>query len=345
MRCPQLKDLPAPPPGRTGWPWTEECGQLPDAPPGGGTWPKITIVTPSFNQGQYLEETIRSVLLQGYPNLEYVLIDGGSRDESVEVIRRYEPWLSHWVSERDRGQSHAINKGLERMTGDLFGWINSDDLLMPDGLATVAAAHLGSPGDLIVGDVINFWDDFAAGERELLRQGEFELKKFVEFWNRSERWHQPGVFFPASVLSRTGHLDESLDYLFDYDLICRALDAAGAVLVPDPLAAFRLHSSSKTVSQGELFYLEACRISRRYWHLLPRVDAAGYRRYASGLLFCTGCSRALRGQSKGLGFVVEGLKTHPAHALLAALRLLPASLRRKRRARLSTRAGDAAGSA
>lgn len=100
--------------------------------PDGKPWPKISIVTPSFNQGQYIEETIRSILLQGYPNLEYIVIDGGSTDGAVDVIRKYEKWLTYWVSEPDKGQADAINKGLERCTGEIFNWINSDDILLPN---------------------------------------------------------------------------------------------------------------------------------------------------------------------------------------------------------------------
>ena len=104
--------------------------------PNGEAWPRISIVTPSFNQGQFIEETIRSILLQGYPNLEYIIIDGGSTDESVEIIKKYEPWLTYWVSEKDRGQAHAINKGLERCTGEILAYINSDDYYYPGCFCT-----------------------------------------------------------------------------------------------------------------------------------------------------------------------------------------------------------------
>jgi glycosyltransferase involved in cell wall biosynthesis len=135
-----LFELPPPPAGKTGWPWTEETPALPAARSDGSAWPRITIVTPSYNQGQFIEETIRSVILQGYHDLEYIIIDGGSRDQSVEIIKQYEPWLTYWVSEQDRGQSHAINKGFDRSTGLILGWLNSDDVLLPNALATVAAA-------------------------------------------------------------------------------------------------------------------------------------------------------------------------------------------------------------
>src|SRR5689334_5547799 len=106
-----LRDLPLPPQGRTGFPRTEETPPLPAMLPNNVPYPRISIVTPSYNQGQYLEETIRSVLLQGYPNLEYIVIDGGSSDESVSVIEKYAPFLDFWMSERDKGQTDAINKG------------------------------------------------------------------------------------------------------------------------------------------------------------------------------------------------------------------------------------------
>ena len=141
MRYPSYKDLPIPPHKKSGWPWTEESRQLPDTMPDGSFWPKISIVTPSYNQGQYLEETIRSVLLQGYPNLEYLIIDGGSTDNSVEIIHKYEPWLHYWISEPDNGQSEAINKGFSKATGDILNFINSDDFLHPRAFEVIAFAY------------------------------------------------------------------------------------------------------------------------------------------------------------------------------------------------------------
>ena len=152
MRCPRLDDLPPAPAGCKGWPWTEGPELVPDTGPDGRSWPVISIVTPSFNQGRFLEETIRSVLLQGYPSLEYIVMDGGSTDDSVDIIRKYEPWLMFWASGPDQGQSDAINKGFERATGAIWGYINSDDLYEPDALRTAAEIFLsGAEVHLVAG--------------------------------------------------------------------------------------------------------------------------------------------------------------------------------------------------
>lgn len=140
MQCPSLNELPLPVADKRGWPWTEESLPLPETMADGKPWPRISIVTPSYNQGRFLEETLRSVLLQGYPDLEYIVIDGGSTDESGEIIRKYEAWLTYWVSERDQGQSDAINKGWRRCTGDIIVWLNSDDGYAPNALCEVARA-------------------------------------------------------------------------------------------------------------------------------------------------------------------------------------------------------------
>jgi len=123
MIPPTLADLPPAPTGRSGWPWTEASPSVPDD----GPWPTVSVITPSFNQAPFIEETIRSVLLQSYPALEYLIVDGGSRDGTVEILRRYDPWL-RWISEPDRGQTDAINKGLRLATGDILAYLNADEL-------------------------------------------------------------------------------------------------------------------------------------------------------------------------------------------------------------------------
>src|SRR5262245_42483223 len=117
MRCPSLAELPPAPPAKKGWPWTEESSPFAQDMRDQHVWPRITVITPSFNQGRFIEETIRSVLLQGYPDLEYLVLDGGSTDNSVDIIKEYSPWISYWVSKPDAGQSDAINRGLHRASG------------------------------------------------------------------------------------------------------------------------------------------------------------------------------------------------------------------------------------
>src|SRR5467141_2605988 len=141
MRCPTLAELPPPPAGRSGWPWTQETQSLPSGRADSSPWPRISIVTPSYNQGEFIEETIRSILLQGYPDLEYIVMDGGSTDGSVNIIKKYERWLAYWISENDRGQVHAINKGFSRASGVIYNWINSDDSLRPGALGFIATVN------------------------------------------------------------------------------------------------------------------------------------------------------------------------------------------------------------
>jgi glycosyltransferase involved in cell wall biosynthesis len=145
-----LKDLPAPPLGKRGWPWTVGPRPLRSHQPDGSAWPRLSIITPSYNQGNYLEASIRSVLLQGYPNLEYIVIDGSSSDQSVEIIRKYEPWLSYWVSEIDRGQSDAINKGLLQSTGTYIGWVNSDDIYLEKAFQQIIQIFSANPEYVLV---------------------------------------------------------------------------------------------------------------------------------------------------------------------------------------------------
>src|SRR5208282_5024410 len=146
MRCPQLAQLPAPPPGRSGWPWTEESPELDDRMPGGGEWPRISIVTPSYNQGHFIEETIRAILLQGYPNLEYLISEDCSVDNTITVVRKYEKWLTLLVAEKNGGMSKAINRAWPKTTGEIVTWISSDDVYLPGAFHRAAVAYRQNPG-------------------------------------------------------------------------------------------------------------------------------------------------------------------------------------------------------
>jgi glycosyltransferase involved in cell wall biosynthesis len=244
MRCPALKELPSPPPGKTGWPWTVETPQLPPARPDGLLWPRISVITPSYNQGRFIEDTIRSVLLQGYPDLEYMIIDGGSSDETVSIIKKYESWLRYWVSEKDGGQPNAINKGLRKATGEIFNWINSDDLLVPSALEIIGTA--ARTDQVIAGSVINFGVD----GRTLIRNRNLTPRALV-ISEIGTCFHQPGVWLPLKGVFEAGGIDESLEYAFDFELIIRYLNSRPLVRYVDrPVAMFRLHESSRTCSQS-----------------------------------------------------------------------------------------------
>jgi glycosyltransferase involved in cell wall biosynthesis len=243
MKPMTFTDVP-PPTGKSGWPWVEEYSKLPETMPNGKPWPKITIITTNYNYGQFLEETIRSVLLQGYPNLEYIIIDGGSTDNSVEIIKKYEKWLSYWVSEADRGQPHAINKGLAKATGTIFNWINSDDLLTPGALTEVAMCF--NQVDAVAGSVVNF-SNF--GEERLITQKGLTVIKLLR-GEKHTSFHQPGFWLCPEKVQESGGINESLQYIFDWDLVIRYLNKYPNVFYsPKILARFRLHDNSKTVSK------------------------------------------------------------------------------------------------
>ncbi|MGZ8162845.1 MAG: glycosyltransferase family 2 protein [Methylobacter sp.] len=233
--------------GKTGWPWSivlEKCSEL---TPSGKPWPKISIVTPSFNQGQFIEETIRSVLLQGYPNLEYIIIDGGSTDNSVEIIKKYAPFLSYWVSEKDDGQSDAINKGYRRATGEVINWLNSDDYYEPGALFKVGLAFMESGTNVYCG----ISRVFGKGKQYYSNGTDIypgNLEKTIG-WARID---QPETFFRKQVWDELGALDPRFHYVMDRELWMRYLfkyGLHGIVKSDELLVHFRHHKDSKTVSQ------------------------------------------------------------------------------------------------
>lgn len=254
MRCPTLPELPSPPPGKTGWPWTQESQKLPDKTPDGKPWPKVSIVTPSYNQGRFLEESIRSVLLQGYPDLEYIIIDGGSTDESVEIIKKYEHWLTYWVSEPDRGQSHAINKGLEKSTGQFFNWQNADDMLTPDSLAATAAAIVNHPeagyihGYHIAIDTQSNIQYHNQGE--LKGKGGF-VRSFEWIVSNLKAGCQPGCLMNRSLVIEAGMVDEGLHYVMDLDLMLRIAFLKPPFYIDYPVVFYRQYPQTKSSAMEE----------------------------------------------------------------------------------------------
>ena len=215
MRCPNLNKLPPPTPGKTGWPWTEESPQLQNTLPNGHVWPCVTIVTPSLNQGQFIEETIRSVLLQGYPNLEYIIIDGGSTDNTIEIIKKYEPWLNHWVSEKDKGQSHAINKGWEKSSGDILAWINADDIYCPGAINAVVQIFCEKDDVVLVCGEGQTFD--VSGKIYLYKKEPRIINPYTLLRKSGGVPIQPSVFLRRRVLGEVGNLNTRLHYVMDWE--------------------------------------------------------------------------------------------------------------------------------
>lgn len=242
--------------------------------------PVLSVITPSYNQSAYLEATIQSVLSQAYSHVEHIIVDGGSTDGSVEIVRKYADRLAYWESNPDSGQSQAINKGMARASGSLLSWINSDDVLLPGALAAAARAHTAHPEAVLLGDVVHFSDHERLAF--VVHQHNVSLENLVAHWQAGWTWNQPGTFIPRSVWERIGRLDEGLRYTFDREWMCRALETGVPVVYLGQLvAAFRMHPGSKTMGETTLWGQEQLMVTQRYAHRVPRlsrldIEAAHY---------------------------------------------------------------------
>ncbi|MBL8172688.1 MAG: glycosyltransferase [Acidobacteria bacterium] len=228
-------------------------------------WPKISIITPSFNQAHFLERTMRSVLDQGYPNLEYIVIDGGSTDGSVALLEKYSDRLAYWVSEKDRGQSHALNKGFQRATGDIIGWLNSDDLYCPQALQRVGEAYLESPTDEVW-----YGGIYIVDQEDRVLNALWPLPpdpQYTVFVGLDI--HQQGLFWRRDLMQRIGFLDESLDFAMDWDFIIRLLLAGRFRCIRHHLGMFRLHEAAKTANLSEVGARDKQLLLERYGSLFP----------------------------------------------------------------------------
>lgn len=238
-----LKPLPQPAESRPDWPWSVENAPVYESD---CHWPRITIITPSFNQGGYLEQTIRSVLLQGYPNLEYFVLDGGSKDNSPEIIKKYADHLSWGVSEKDNGQAHAINKGLQRATGDIVAWINSDDWYLPGALKYVGQHFAKHPDShWLACGVQNYWDN---GQKHTLTLPRYQSPAAL-LGRKQYALHQPGIFWSRHSREKIGLLNEERHYSFDSEYWFKLAQSGFTPTCSDFVTSgFRLHPASKTQS-------------------------------------------------------------------------------------------------
>ena len=233
--------------------------------------PLISIVIPSFNQGKYIEQTIVSIIEQSYKKVEIIIIDAASTDETVAVIKKYEQYISYWVSEADRGQSHAINKGLEKCTGEVFNWINSDDYLEPGALQNIATLF-GENNDVQV--VCGFTRCFFDEDNTTSHEYRMGVKPTVAETISLVEMNQPGSFYRTNIVKEFGGVNESLRYVFDDELWFRFLCKYGIEnihLTDKRFAHFRLHGSSKSVGEG--FTLFGKEINALYIDILTNAQA------------------------------------------------------------------------
>jgi len=220
---------------------------------------RVSIVTPSFNQSKYLERTIQSVLNQDYVDIEYIIIDGGSEDGSLEIIQQYQDQIAYWISEPDKGQTDAINKGFAKASGDILAWINSDDTLEPGAVSRAVQILVENPGVGMVyghGFFINGEDqkigEFPSAQTDYrkLRRGYVHICQQAAFWR-------------ASLWKKIGPLDDSIYFAMDYDLWLRLAKEASLLYVPEHWANFRLHNDTKTIAEDDRCWPDMLKIHLR----------------------------------------------------------------------------------
>ncbi|MBT8195862.1 MAG: glycosyltransferase [Bacteroidia bacterium] len=235
-------------------------------------YPRITLITPSYNQGQYIEETIQSVLNQNYPNLQYIIIDGGSTDNTVDIIKKYEDRIDYWVSEKDSGQSSAINKGLKIADGDIVNWLNSDDMLAEKSLFNLANAVKQNPSANIY-----------TGQTTYLVHNEISNShSHTVFENRACTFgfghiNQPSTYYRKQVIDKIGNLDESLNYCMDLDWWLKYLlryDINTVVKIMDIWSIFRIHDDSKTHLSAKKFKEEKEKVYNRVFNFYFKKDSS-----------------------------------------------------------------------
>lgn len=272
----------------------------------------ISIVVPSYQQGSFIEEAIRSIVTQEGATHELIVIDGGSTDATLDVIRKYESRIAYWISEPDRGQADAINKGLRHATGDVVTWFGADDFYVPGIFAAVHEAWTKNPRAIYAAPVANF---YSRGREMLLRPHDLTLANVIQYWQRRSLWHDPGLFWSRATIDTVGEIDASLHYSFDYDYLIRALQHFDVAYIDHLAAGFRLHRDSKSIAQSEQMMRETAAVSQRYWPLLPHVDREGFERSEHTARLRRGASHVLRGRREGFALLRDALRARPLAAV------------------------------
>ncbi len=230
-------------------------------------YPKITIITPTLNQGQYIEETIQSIVTQNYPNLEYIIIDGCSSDNTLEIIKKYENYITFWISEKDNGQSQAINKGIKKSTGEIINWINSDDILITNSLFLIAEQFAKeAETQCVIGNYLII-DDTNTSQRFTQKVINQSLEKTSEYTIIK----QPSTFYRKSAIEKMGLLNEQLHYTMDFEWWLKYLalfDIYNVTEIENNIAGFRVHNNSKTFLFIERFEKEIDTIYRNIYNFI-----------------------------------------------------------------------------
>jgi glycosyltransferase involved in cell wall biosynthesis len=310
MKCPTLCSLPVAASDRSGWPFTEET------PAFAGPLPRISVVIPSFNQGRYLEAALRSVLLQGYPDLELIVMDGGSTDESVAVIRRYAPWIAHWASAPDRGQSSAINAGFARATGEICAWIGCDDRYLPGALIRAGRYFADDPDCSWLAGAGRL--AFQSGRGGVMPSRVDSLAQLLQFWHWGGGCSvvQPSCFWRRALWDAADGVRDHLHLAMDYDLWLRFAVRARLHTVDDVFSVALREAGGKTFEQCDRQRLEIMRCAYEF----------AARRNLSGSAVTLGLLRWYLGDRlrRGASHLAEG---RFAAALRDGVRLAAAPLR------------------
>ena len=270
----RLASCPGPPEGRTGWPWEAPQGGPADAVEPSGDWPRISVVTATFNQGAYIEETIRSVLLQAYPDVEYIVMDGGSTDETRDILEKYSDHLNFWTSEKDDGAADALRRGFDRATGSILAYLNSDDVYLPGAFHKVARRFRTGKEDLVYGNV--YWVD--PGGKKLGERRQAPCSRMGFLYGGADIL-QPASFWTSRVYRQSGGIDPSFSFHFDLDMFYRfAVGGAKFGHIRDFLASFRIHPESKSSTLATTYRQELDRIRSAYLdHRIDSVHGILYR--------------------------------------------------------------------